>query len=99
MTGQVNTKAQQLDRMRMHKVALTKLDLGERQVKLIGSIAILTSRAEGEGTSEGSPTGGTYRYRRVYQPLPTWGWKITSFEATRQPWPTDAAASRNTYIQ
>ena len=29
MTGQVNTKTQQLDRMRMHKIALTKLDLGE----------------------------------------------------------------------
>ena len=48
MTGQVNTKNQQLDRMRMHKIALTRLDLGDRQVKLIGSIAIVTSRAEVE---------------------------------------------------
>src|SRR3981081_1192658 len=35
MTGQVNTKTQQLDRMRMHKIALTKIDLGERQGKMM----------------------------------------------------------------
>ena len=87
MTGQVNTKAQQLDRMRLHKVALTRLDLGERQVKLIGSIAIVTSRAEVEGTNEGAIVKGTYRYTRVYQRLPTGEWKITSFEATRVPGP------------
>ena len=85
MTGQVNTKMQQLDRMRMHKVALTKLDLGDRQVKLIGSIAIVTSRAEVEGTNDGLPIKGTFRYTRVYQRLPSGVWKITSFEATRVP--------------
>jgi ketosteroid isomerase-like protein len=89
MTGQVNTKTQQLDRMRMHKVALTKLDLGERQVKLIGSIAIVTSRAEVEGTNDGAVIKGTYRYTRVYQRLPSGAWKITSFEATRVPGPGD----------
>jgi ketosteroid isomerase-like protein len=85
MTGQVNTKMQQLDRMRMHKVALTRLDLGDRQVKLIGSIAIVTSRAEVEGTNDGLPIKGTFRYTRVYQRLPSGVWKITSFEATRVP--------------
>ena len=85
ITGQVNTKMQQLDRMRMHKVMLTKLDLGERQVKLIGSIAIVTSRAEVEGTNDGLPIKGTFRYTRVYQRLPSGAWKITSFEATRVP--------------
>ena len=96
MTGQVNTKTQQLDRMRMHKIALTKLDLGERQVKLVGSIAIVTSRAEVEGTNEGAPVKGTYRYTRVYQRLPSGAWKITSFEATRVPGPKNPADSRNT---
>jgi ketosteroid isomerase-like protein len=96
MTGQVNTKTQQLDRMRMHKIALTKLDLGERQVKLVGSIAIVTSRAEVEGTNEGAPVKGTYRYTRVYQRLPSGGWKITSFEATRVPGPKNPTDSRDT---
>jgi len=85
MTGQVNTKLQQLDRMRTHKVILTKLDLGEMQVKLIGSIAIVTSRAQVEGTNDGMAVQGTYRYTRVYQRLPSGGWQITSFEATRVP--------------
>jgi len=87
MTGQVNTKMQQLDRMRTHKIAISKLELGEMQVKLVGAIAIVTSRAEVEGTNEGIPVKGTYRYTRVYQRLPSGNWKITSFEATRVPGP------------
>ncbi|WP_254063870.1 nuclear transport factor 2 family protein [Granulicella sp. S190] len=89
MTGQVSTKIQQLDRMRTHKFVLSKLDLGEMQVKLIGSIAIVTSRAEVEGTNEGVAFQGTYRYTRVYQRLPSGVWKITSFEATRVPGPRE----------
>ena len=85
MTGQVNTKAQQLDRARNHKLVLTRLDLGEMQVKLVGAIAIVTSLADVEGTNDGQPVKGTFRYTRVYQRLPTGEWKITSFEATRVP--------------
>jgi len=85
MTGQVNTKAQQLDRARDHKLVLTKLDLGDRQVKLVGSIAIVTSLADIEGTNDGAPVKGTFRYTRVYQRLASGEWKITSFEATRVP--------------
>src|ERR1700749_1338353 len=85
MTGKIVTKMQQLDRMRSHKFATTKLELGEMQVKLVGSIAIVTSRAEVEGTNEGMPVQGTFRYTRVYQRLPSGAWKITSFEATRIP--------------
>jgi ketosteroid isomerase-like protein len=90
MTGQVNTKIQQLDRMRTRKFVLTRLDLGEMQVKLVGSIAIVTSRAQVEGTNDGVAVQGTYRYTRVYQRLPSGGWKITSFEATRVPGPRDS---------
>jgi ketosteroid isomerase-like protein len=85
ITGQVHTKAQQLDRARNHKFVLTRLDLGEMQVKLVGAIAIVTSRAEIEGINDGTVMKGTYRYTRVYQRLPAGGWKITSFEATRVP--------------
>ena len=85
MTGQVNTKAQQLERIRERKLVLKRLDLGETQVKLVGAIAIVTSRAEVEGTNDGTPVIGTFRYTRVYQRLPTGVWKITSFEATRVP--------------
>ncbi len=87
LNGQVNTKAQQLERLRSQRVALTRLDLSEMKVKLIGSIAIVTSRAEVEGTSDSLSIKGIYRYTRVYQRLSTGAWKITSFEATRTPQP------------
>jgi ketosteroid isomerase-like protein len=85
MSGQVNTKTQQLDRARSRKLVLTRLDLGEMQIKLVGSIAVVTSRAQVEGTNDGVPVRGTFRYTRVYQRLPSGVWKITSFEATRVP--------------
>ena len=90
MNGQVNTKAQQLERVTARRVAITRLDLSEMKVKLIGSIAIVTSRAQVEGTSDNVSVKGNYRYTRVYQRLPTGVWKITSFEATRLPQPQAA---------
>jgi len=87
MSGQVSTKAQQLDRVREHKLTLSKIELSDRKIKLIGGIAIVTSRAEVEGINENGSVKGTFRYTRVYQRLPSGGWKITSFEATRIPSP------------
>ncbi|HEY6412382.1 MAG TPA: nuclear transport factor 2 family protein [Edaphobacter sp.] len=87
ISGQVSTKAQQLDRVRNHKVVIHRVELSDMKVKLIGSIAIVTSRAEVEGINESGPVRGTFRYTRVYQRLPSGAWKITSFEATRIPSP------------
>ena len=83
MNGQVVTKMQQLDRMRTRQFVLTKIELNDVKVKLIGSTAIVTSQAEVEGTNEGNSMRGTYRYTRVYSRLPSGVWKITNFEATR----------------
>lgn len=85
MTGQVSTKSQQLERVREHRVVLTRLDLGEMQIKLVGRLAIVTSRADIVGTNEGRLVQGSYRYTRVYQRQASGAWKITSFEATRIP--------------
>jgi len=85
MTGQVNTKAQQLSRIRSHAFVITRIDLGEMKVKLVGQVAIVTVRAFVEGTSEGVPMNGDFRYTRIYQHSPAGGWKITNFEATRIP--------------
>jgi ketosteroid isomerase-like protein len=93
MTGQVNTKAQLLDRLRAHKVQIARLELSDMKVKLLGNIAIVTSRAEVEGTNDGMPIKGTYRYTRVYHRLPAGNWKITSFEATRVPGSREPRAS------
>ena len=85
MTGQVNTKAQQLSRIRNHSFVITKIDLGDMKVKLVGEVAIVTVRAYVEGTNVGGAMNGTFRYTRIYQHLPGGGWKITNFEATRIP--------------
>lgn len=83
MSGQVNTKAQQLDRVRTRRLVVTRIELSDMKVKLVGSVAIVTSVADVEGTNEGVSVKGKYRYTRVYQHSPSGGWKITSFEATR----------------
>ena len=99
MSGQVVTKAQQLDRMRNRNTILSKIELDDVKVKLIGNTAIVTSRAEIDGTNDGTPMHGTYRYTRVYSRLPSGTWKITNFEATRvgpPPPPPDGKRPRNT---
>lgn len=83
MSGEVHTKAQQLERIRSKRLVLTRIDLDDMKVKLVDSVAIVTSQAMVEGTNEGVPVKGTYRYTRIYRQLPTGEWKITSFEATR----------------
>jgi len=87
MNGQVVTKAQQLDRMRNRNTILTKIELDDVKVKLIGNAAIVAavvlSRAEVDGTNDGVPMHGTYRYTRVYSRSTAGVWKITNFEATR----------------
>jgi ketosteroid isomerase-like protein len=81
-SGEVLTKAQQLDHMRDRKLVLTKLDTSQIKIKLIRNIAIVTSLAHVEGTSDDEPLHGAYRYTRVYQRMPNGSWKITSFEVT-----------------
>ncbi|QHN02466.1 nuclear transport factor 2 family protein [Granulicella sp. WH15] len=83
LTGQVNTKVQQLDRTRNRTLVITSMALSDSKIKLLGRIAIVTSQAEIEGTNEGISMTGTYRYTRVYLRLPSGVWKITNFEATR----------------
>lgn len=84
MTGEVDTKAQQLNRVTERRFILTKIELSDMKVKLVGAVAIVTSQAEVEGTNDGISIKGTYRYTRIYKHLPTGQWRITSFEATRE---------------
>lgn len=83
MTGQVNTKQQQLDRVKTRKLVITRIDLSDMKVRLEGSVAIVTSQAEVEGTNEDQSMKGLYRYMRIYHRDLNGDWKITHFEATR----------------
>jgi ketosteroid isomerase-like protein len=93
--GQVVTKPQQLNRMRTHNFAITSLTVSDVKIKLISEhAAIVTSLAQVEGTNDGRPLHGAFRYTRVYQRVPNDGWRITSFEATRVPHHLDSAAAQ-----
>ena len=70
-TGQVNTKEMQLDRTRSHAVAIKFMQLSDIKVKVVDSVAIVTSRAEVQGTADGRAIDGSFRYTRVYQRLPS----------------------------
>jgi ketosteroid isomerase-like protein len=83
MNGQVSTKEQQLDRLRTRAMMLTRMDLDDVKVHIYGTTAVVTSLAIVEGTSDGAPIRGTYRYTRVYSRSVAGIWKITNFEATR----------------
>ena len=80
--GEVLTKTQQLDHMRDGKFKLTKLDVNDTRIKLVGNIAIVTCLAEVEGTSDDEPLHGAYRYTRIYQRLAGGVWRVTNFEVT-----------------
>ncbi len=81
-TGEVLTKTQQLARMRDGKFTITKLDISDTRIKLVGNIAIVTCLAQVEGTSADEILHGAYRYTRVYQRLSGNVWKVTNFEVT-----------------
>lgn len=85
MSGQANTKAQQLDRIRTRRLVIVKMEMSDSKVKLVGPVAIVTSLARVEGTNEGVSMTGRFRYTRIYQRLPSGAWKTTNFEATRVP--------------
>jgi ketosteroid isomerase-like protein len=80
--GEVLTKTQQLDHMRDGKFMLTKLDISDIRIKLVGNIAIVTCLAQVEGTSDDAPLHGAYRYTRIYQRLAGGVWRVTNFEVT-----------------
>ncbi len=85
-TGQVNTKMMQLDRVRTRTVVVSRMELSDIKVKVLGPfVAVVTSRAEVSGSNDGRPIDGAFRYTRVYQRLPSGAWKITNFESTRIP--------------
>lgn len=83
--GQVVTKAQQLDRMRTRQIDLQRLDISDSKIKISGNLAVVTSLVQIDGTMDGHPVDGSFRYTRVYQRGLVNGWRITNFEATRVP--------------
>jgi ketosteroid isomerase-like protein len=85
VAGQLNNKMQQLERLKSRTLVISKLEVSDMKIKLVGRVAIVTSLAEIEGMNESEPLKGKYRYTRVYKRYPDGSWKITNFEVTRVP--------------
>ena len=91
-TGQINTKAMQLDRIRTHTFQVRRMELSDLKVKVAQTVAIVTCKASVDSVNDGKDTSGEFRYTRVYLRQPSGAWKITNFEATRIP--TDGGRRR-----
>jgi ketosteroid isomerase-like protein len=83
--GQLNNKIQQLERLQKRTLVLTRIDVSDVKIKLLGRVGIVTSLAQLEGTNDGHPIQGLFRYNRIYKRYPDGSWKITNFEVTRVP--------------
>jgi ketosteroid isomerase-like protein len=83
--GQLNNKTQQLERLQKHMLVLTKIDSSDVKIKLLGRVGIVTTLSRIEGTNDGQPLEGLFRYTRIYKRYPDGSWKITNFEVTRVP--------------
>lgn len=81
-SGIIETKPEALALRRAGTLHITALDLNDLKVRIYGDTAVVTSRADLEGTNGASNISGKYRYTRVYNRR--FGqWKIVSFEASR----------------
>lgn len=81
--GTLESKEQTLDSMKKGVLSLSSIEVSDRKIRFYGKTAVVTSKVEVAGSSEGSPATGGYRYTRVYVRDPGGGWKIVSFEASR----------------
>jgi ketosteroid isomerase-like protein len=80
--GTIETKAQALALRKAGTLRITKMDLSDTKIRIYGDTAVVTSRAEINGTNGERDISGHYRYTRVYNNR-LGQWKIVSFETSR----------------
>jgi ketosteroid isomerase-like protein len=82
-SGMLQTKQESLANMRAHHVHFTTLLLSDRKVRFYGKTALVTSKAEVQGTTPEGDISGDFRYTRVYVRDNQGRWKIVSFESSK----------------
>jgi len=82
-SGTLQTKQEALANMRAHRVHFSALFLSDIKVRFYGTTALVTSKAEVEGTTPEGDISGNFRYTRVYVRDTQGRWKIVSFESSR----------------
>jgi ketosteroid isomerase-like protein len=82
-TGILQSKEQALASLRSGAIHFKSIDLNDRKIRLYGTTALVTSRAEVTATGPEGNMSGSYRYTRVYVKDPHGAWHIVSFEASK----------------
>jgi len=82
-TGILQSKEQALANLRAGNIHFTSLELSDRKIRLYGTTALVTSRAEVTGNGPDGDFSGSYRYTRVYVKDARGIWHIVSFEASK----------------
>lgn len=82
-TGILQSKDQAMSSLRSGTVHFKSIDLSDRKIRVYGTTALVTSRAEVSGSSPEGEMTGSYRYTRVYVKDARGVWRIVSFEASR----------------
>lgn len=82
-TGILQSKEQTLANLRSGTIHFNSIDLSDRKIRLYGTTALVTSRAEVTATGPDGDISGSFRYTRVYVKDSRGVWRIVSFEASR----------------
>jgi ketosteroid isomerase-like protein len=82
-TGILQSKEQALANLRSGNVHFKSIELTDRKIRMYGTTALVTSRAEVSATGPDAEISGSYRYTRVYVRDLRGVWRIVSFEASK----------------
>jgi len=93
-SGILQSKEQALAGLRSGTTRFTSLELSDRKIRLYGTTALVTSRAEVKGTGPDGDMSGSYRYTRVYVRDGRGAWRIVSFEASKIREPSERHSSK-----
>lgn len=77
LDGKVVGKETDLEAHRQRRLRLTRLDPSDRHIVRCGPVAVVSVRMDLEGTYDGIPAGGAFRYTRVWCERPR-GWRIVA---------------------
>ena len=94
-TGILQSKEQALASLRSGTVRINSLDVSDRKIRIYGTTALVTSRADVTGTGPEGSMSGSYRYTRVYVRDVRGVWRIVSFEASKIREPGERRASKS----
>jgi ketosteroid isomerase-like protein len=94
-TGILQSKEQALASLRSGTVRFNSLDVSDRKIRIYGTTALVTSRADVTGTGPEGSMSGSYRYTRVYVRDVRGVWRIVSFEASKIREPGERRASKS----